>query len=333
MTKDMVNDFSKQKFGKGFLDNKGTITNMTLMQNALEGLLNERFGGGMERLSKTTKGLWSTVTGVTKNSLAKLVGMTDDGTIKAGSALALLKGKVSLLADKLQQWQQDGTIDALADKFANGLGKAVDTASQAFQWAREHGDSLLSGLKLMNLAFVSTPIGWIVLGITALIAAGVLLYKNWDKVKAAAGSLWESIKEKFGNIKDGIVGAFETAKEKVAGFFSWIDEKISGIPVIGTIYKGVKTAGSWVADHIGGHATGTSYFSGGLTRVNERGGEIMRLPGGTQIIPHDVSRQMAGGLTIMVPVTVQGNVIGNQAYAEQLGNLVAQRILRALRNS
>lgn len=93
VTKDMVNDFSKQKFGKGFLDNKGTITNMTLMQNALEGLLNERFGGGMERLSKTTKGLWSTVTGVTKNSLAKLVGMTDDGTIKAGSALALLKAK------------------------------------------------------------------------------------------------------------------------------------------------------------------------------------------------------------------------------------------------
>lgn len=415
VTKDMVNDFSKQKFGKGFLDNKGTITNMTLMQNALEGLLNERFGGGMERLSKTTKGLWSTVTGVTKNSLAKLVGMTDDGTIKAGSALALLKGKVSLLAEKLQQWQQDGTIDALADKFSNGLGKAVDTASQAFQWAREHGDSLLGGLKLLagviltlkfmklsmdtvkvtkdfflfsktvgtlskkvivnsanwihntvemginktglvaqtiatkaaaagtatltgaqkllNLAFVETPIGWIVLGITALIAGGVLLYKNWDKIKATAGSLWESVKTTFGGIRDSIVGAFETAKEKVAGFFSWIDEKISGIPVIGTIYKGIKSAGSWVANRIGGHAAGTSYFSGGLTRVNERGGEIMRLPGGTQIIPHDVSRRMVGGPSIAVSVTVQGNVIGNEAYAEQLGNIVAQRILRALRNS
>ncbi len=86
-------------------------------------------------------------------------------------------------------------------------------------------------------------------------------------------------------------------------------------------------------DKITGHATGTSFFSGGWTRVNERGGEIMRLPGGTQIIPHDISRQMVGGPSVAVYVTVQGNVIGNQAYAEELGNTIAARILRALRNT
>ena len=67
--------------------------------------------------------------------------------------------------------------------------------------------------------------------------------------------------------------------------------------------------------------------------MNERGGEIMRLPGGTQIIPHDVSSRMAGGTTVQVYVTVQGNVIGNQAYAESLGETIAQKLLRALRNS
>ena len=80
-------------------------------------------------------------------------------------------------------------------------------------------------------------------------------------------------------------------------------------------------------------ASGTSYFPGGWTRVNERGGEIMRLPGGTQIIPHDVSRRMAGGTMVQVYVTVQGNVIGNQAYAESLGETIAQKLLRALRSS
>lgn len=83
--------------------------------------------------------------------------------------------------------------------------------------------------------------------------------------------------------------------------------------------------------HISGHATGTSYFSGGLTRVNERGGEIMNLPGGTQIIPHDISKRM-GGPSVNVQVTVQGNVIGNAAYADSLGETIAQRILEALQN-
>jgi len=46
---------------------------------------------------------------------------------------------------------------------------------------------------------------------------------------------------------------------------------------------------------IGANANGTNNWRGGLTRVNERGGEIMNLPGGTQIIPHDVSMAMARG--------------------------------------
>ena len=112
-----------------------------------------------------------------------------------------------------------------------------------------------------------------------------------------------------------------------------VAQAMDGIPVIGSIYQGAKSVGGWVADKISGHATGTSFFAGGWTRVNERGGEIMRLPGGTQIIPHDVSQRMAGGRGIQVQVIVQGNVIGNRAYAEELGEIVGQRILRALRNT
>ncbi len=46
---------------------------------------------------------------------------------------------------------------------------------------------------------------------------------------------------------------------------------------------------------IGANASGTDNWRGGLTRVNERGGEIMNLPGGTQIIPNDISKRMADG--------------------------------------
>ena len=59
----------------------------------------------------------------------------------------------------------------------------------------------------------------------------------------------------------------------------------------------------------------------------------MDLPSGTRIIPHDVSRRMAGGPSITVYVTVQGNVIGNGAFADQMGRIIAQRVLRAAANS
>lgn len=42
-----------------------------------------------------------------------------------------------------------------------------------------------------------------------------------------------------------------------------------------------------------GNSSGTNFWRGGLTRINEEGGEILNLPRGTQIIPHDVSMEMA----------------------------------------
>lgn len=304
---------------------------------------------------------------IAKNSLMRLFGVQEDGSIRAGSALAWLNDRAESVLAKFQEWSQDGTMDALAQKLDQGLARAGEMAGNAFQWVLDHGDTIKrwvvglgTALALVKVAqfasgvmnavktvkLFATTVGAIVaanpvvLAIVAAIAAISLLVANWDKVKAKAGELWDGIKTVFGGIKDSIVGAFNSAKEAVGSFFSWIGDKLSAldgaiesVPVIGSIYRGIKGAGSWVIDKVTGHATGTSYFPGGWTRVNERGGEIMRLPGGTQIIPHDVSRRMAGGTTVQVYVTVQGNVIGNQAYAESLGETIAQKLLRALRNS
>ena len=53
------------------------------------------------------------------------------------------------------------------------------------------------------------------LSFAGLIAAGVALYKNWDKVKEKLSELWGNIKEKFNAIKETITGAFTKAKEAV----------------------------------------------------------------------------------------------------------------------
>ena len=302
-----------------------------------------------------------------KNWIWQLLGAQEDGSLRAGSALDWLSQRADGLMAKFQQWSQDGTVTRLAQQFDQGLAKGIDTASRAFQWVVDNGDTIkrvlvgvgtaLAAVKILKFAsdtitavktvqqflhvaglFVST--NPIVLGVTAAIAAGALLIANWDKVKATALSLWEGAKQVFGGIRDSVTGAFETAQETVTGFFdwiggklSWLDETVEGIPVLGSLYSGAKSVGGWVADKLQGNALGTSYFSGGLTKVNERGGEIINLPSGTQIIPHDVSRRMAGGQTLNVYVTVQGNVIGNAQYANSLGNIIAQKLLRAMDNT
>lgn len=357
--------------GVQLVNNQGQIVNQEKFNEALVALMQDRFAGGMEKQATTMKGLWSTVTGVTKSALATITGITTDGSIRSGSALDLLKGKVQLLAGKLEQWQQDGTLNRIAQQFDQGLARAAELAGQAFSWVTANGDTIrrwivglgsaLAAVKILQFAsgviqavktvsLFAKTVGLIVaanpivLAIGAAIAAGALLIANWDRVKAWAINIKDQFVESFARIGESISGTFSGITDAIGGFFSWIGEKLSwldgkieGIPIIGSLYSGIKSwAGSAFSVSnwgISGHATGTSYFSGGWTRVNERGGEIMRLPGGTQIIPHDVSKRMVGGHSVAVYVTVQGNVIGNQAYAQELGDTIVARILRALRNT
>lgn len=247
-------------------------------------------------------------------------GQTIGGFIKTVWKLVTAKGAESAAWIHNTAMMVANKVGMVASAVASGVATGATAALTAAQWA-------------LNAAFVATPIGWIVLGLAAVVAAGVALYKNWDTVKAKAGEVWNSIKTAFGGIRDSIVNAFSAAKEKVAGFFSWLNQKIESVPILGSIYKGGKNAVSWIADRLDGNAMGTPYWRGGYTRVNERGGEIMHLPSGTQIIPHDVSVKAAGGRSVTVNVTIQGNVIGNREYTEQVGAYVGRKVLAALGNT
>lgn len=247
-------------------------------------------------------------------------GQTIGGFIKTVWKLVTAKGAESAAWIHNTAMMVANKVGMVASAVASGVATGATAALTAAQWA-------------LNAAFVATPIGWIVLGLASVVAAGVALYKNWDTVKAKAGEVWNSIKTAFGGIRDSITGAFSAAKEKVAGFFSWLNQKIESVPILGSIYKGGKNAVSWIADRLDGNAMGTPYWRGGYTRVNERGGEIMNLPSGTQIIPHDVSVKAAGGRSVTVNVNIQGNVIGNREYTEQVGEYVGRKVLAALGNT
>lgn len=196
---------------------------------------------------------------------------------------------------------------------------------------------------ILNAVMAANPFALIAIAIGAVIAIITLLILNFDKVKAIAKTVIAAIvsfvtglKDAFvqlaREIKNGIVGAFTFVKNKVKGVFHWFKSKIDWIK------DGFRNIGSAISGFFGGggggdtsgHATGTPYFRGGLTRVNEGGrGEIMNLPNGTQIIPHDVAKKQQKANNISVQVTIQGNVIGNRAFMEQTGAYIANKILVA----
>ena len=302
-----------------------------------------RSGSALDWVQQKTEAFGTWVEGLDLSALKQQFDENfAQGLQKAGDAMDWcrehadgLKTGVKLLAVafglvKLAQFNQSvaGGASALL-----GMGKTVLTMTGVLGGQTAATGAATAAQTGLNAAMSANPIGAVILLIEGAIAVGVLLYKNWDTVKAKSGEVWNSIKTAFGSIRDSITGAFSAAKEKVAGFFSWLDQKIESVPILGSIYKGGKNAVSWVADHLDGNAMGTPYWRGGLTRVNERGGEIMNLPSGTQIIPHDVSVKAAGGRSVTVNVTIQGNVIGNREYTEQVGEYVGRKVLAALGNT
>lgn len=73
------------------------------------------------------------------------------------------------------------------------------------------GFALLGGA----IAFATGPILPIIAGIAALIAIGILLYKNWDTISAWAVKTWGGIRDFFSNIWESIVGIFKNHWDKI----------------------------------------------------------------------------------------------------------------------
>ncbi|MCB6992894.1 phage tail tape measure protein [bacterium 210820-DFI.6.37] len=105
----------------------------------------------------------------------------------------------------------------------NEKDKVVKLAGAAATktWAAVSKGAALAAKGLgLAVRFMTGPIGIAITVITAIIAAGVLLYKNWDTVKAKAIAFGSKIKSVFVNIKNAVVGAFKTMRSKIAGIFS-----------------------------------------------------------------------------------------------------------------
>lgn len=224
-----------------------------------------------------------------------------------------------------------------------GALAAMGTVAGALYLAYQAAVTFMAAVTAISAAWaafsslvIANPV---VFALYAIVAVMLLIYTYWDEISAVASACWEVITSGCQSFIDYAIGAWDSFCSAVTSVFDsiaaaanwlWTSTPLSKIYEL--TMNGVKNlAGLLGLDH---NATGTNYFKGGLTHVNENGGEIMNLPNGTQIIPHDLSSKMVGneGNNVTVNVNVAGNVIGNQDFIDQVGDAISGRVSLALSN-
>ena len=147
------------------------------------------------------------------------------------SLINVLTGVTNFLGDN--QWIIEAFGAALIGAFA--AGKIVELTGMitgAISTISSYATGLIalmtgSGGILGGLEAIVTAMGGpVAIAIAAVIAAGVLLWQNWDTVKNAALALKDWVVEKTIALKDGAVSAFETLRTNVGNAMNTITTSV-----------------------------------------------------------------------------------------------------------
>lgn len=255
ITKDMLSGF----------DNKGSLVDKEALGTSLMDIMVTRYKGGAEELSKTTKGMWSTVTGVFKNSMANIVGIMNDGTVRTGSIMDRLRNIIEKVANKFVEWQNDGTIqkiqasvDSVFSNMIKGFKFIINVVSEVVNFFQTNMPQIVQTLKIIIPVIAGIVIAtklwtlamkvqelWtkrviIVQGLLnaiasinpwalvlgAVIIALMLVVANFDKVKQVAMNLWTKWVEIWEGIKTKTIEVVTNLKASWDNFINGIKEGV-----------------------------------------------------------------------------------------------------------
>lgn len=235
ITKSMIADFGKSK-GLEIFNNKGQIKDMELFNKTLFEMMDSRFGGAMEKQAKTFKGGLSTISGAFKSGLATLAGVNEFGDIIENSPFQVLKDKVIIpFSELLIKLQEDGTFTKWAENLASAFKNIIKIGGKVVDFIIKWKEvtiplvSAFTGMLIIHevvkgigalkkaMSFTTNPY---MLAIGAAITVGVLLYRNWDLIKAKFLEFKDYLYSKIQDIKNFFI---ELKNKVVLAFFSMID--------------------------------------------------------------------------------------------------------------
>ncbi len=208
ITKQMLIDVAEKKYGKNRVFNKkGQVKDQEKLEIVLQEIMTSKFDGGAEKLSKTVKGLWSTITGSINMGLAKILGM-ENGLIKSGSILDIMRQKMKL---ELFGFIYILTKAIFAAKAAFEAYQIAVTALSSIGFLVPLFTKIKFAIAGVNSMLAVTPVGWVTSAIAAIAFALYMLIFEFDTVKSFVSKLWNSLVE-FAN------GMPDWAKTIVAAF-------------------------------------------------------------------------------------------------------------------
>lgn len=219
------------------------------------------------------------------------------GTIeKLSEVFTPLKEKFASAFDTLKEAFAP-VIEAISGLFDNGIGEGFDLLGSVID--------IVAGAfgVLADVIVALTPV-WELL---ASFITDVVL----PAFESVSSFVVDTVVPAFSNIADMVGGwvteAFQlvgdavniakAAFDAVKGAVDSAVAAIKNIPAaVGNLassaWNGIKeSASSLIGRFTGKNATGTDYFSGGLTQINEQGQEMMKLPMGTKIYPAGATRR------------------------------------------
>ncbi|WP_342504200.1 phage tail tape measure protein [Lysinibacillus sp. FSL L8-0126] len=196
---------------------------------------------------------------------------------------------------------------------AVGMGalKVITTVTTMIQGFKTAMGLATAGQWAMNTAMLASPLTWVVVGIAAVVAAGVLLYRNWDTVKAKASELWQRLLDNpllalvagpFGAIIAAGITLYKHFDD-VKRVFNSFKDAIMSFKVPGWVSK-IGGALSGAASKVGNFISGS--HATGLNTV-PYDGYIAELHKGEMVIPARQSERIraAGGSIDNVDQMVQ----------------------------
>lgn len=347
---------SRQSFKDFVKENKLAANSIAETQVALKKFLDEKFGGGMEKLATTTKGAWSTITGIAKSSLAQLVGMGTDGTVRVGSALDILRSKSQAFSEELVKMQEDGRIDKYAREIGSALTFVFEKGEKVFNILYKYREVVITmtemavGIGLVTKAMSTFKAITEITRAATMLLNGTLMLSPWAIIAMAmipvigVGMSYASTMQDAANANDILGTSVDSVNGKLAvlqsyfkgGIFSGIGNLLGkGLSMLWN--GGVDVANLLISPYTDKriaydnftpvYANGTQYHPGGLALVGERGPEIVNLPRGSKV--HTAERSKLGQNSYSITV----NINAAQKSDSELADLVAKRIVEELENT
>ena len=167
----------------------------------------------MAKQSGQTQNAFETMEGTTASRLEKMKTSLQNLAVTFGETILpiiepiiqkITEGfaKISEMWNSLSPETQNMIVKAIAIAAAIGpilvvIGKIVS------------GVGSLIGV----LGSLASPVGIVIAVIAAVIAIGVILYKNWDTIKAKALEVWNAIVTAWNSIRDGVVNAVTAIRD------------------------------------------------------------------------------------------------------------------------